>query len=114
MNLDGKGNAERKVKVMSIMETWLRGHVKDGAQPTQGQLLEAMRFATGTVSKPSGGLKGALGFGDNKVKRTDLPVFDVPPDVLQAYIRGYRAEHGGKTPTDEQVVAWWKKNKDRY
>jgi len=114
MDLDGKSNADRKRKVMGIMETWLRGHVKPGVQPTQSQLLEAMRFATGSVSQPQDGLKGMLFGGEKQTRRTDLPAFDVPPDILNAYVRGYRAEHGGRSPTDQQITAWWEKNKARY
>ncbi|PQM29399.1 hypothetical protein CVO77_00215 [Sphingopyxis lindanitolerans] len=114
MNLDGKQNADRKRKVMSIMETYLRGHVKEGAQPTQSQLNEAMRFATGSVQTPRGGIAGALGFGAKKTPRTDLPAFDVPSDIFNAYVRGYRAEHGGRSPTDQEIETWWNKNKGNY
>lgn len=113
MNLDGKLNAERRRKVFSIMETWLRGHVKEGQQPTQDQLNAAMRFATGNVVQPATGIKGALFGGDAKTPRVDLPVFDVPPDILQAYVRAFRAETG-RTPTDGQIVKWWDENRDRY
>lgn len=114
MNLDGKQNADRKRKVYNIMETWLRGHVKEGQQPTQSQLNEAMRFATGSIRKPQGGLKGYVFGGEKEIPRTDLPEFDVPSDVLTAFIRGYRAEHGGRSPTSEEIVTWWDKNKGRY
>lgn len=113
MNLSGKKNAQRKAKVMGIMETWLRSYVKPGVQPTQGQYMEALRFATGSIEKPQGGIKGAIFGGTKEIPRTDLPVFDVPPDVLQAIIRAYRAETG-KRPTDQQIVQIYEKNKGRY
>ena len=113
MNLDGKKNEGRRAKVTGIMETWLRGHVKPGVQPTQSQLMEAMRFATGNIVKPATGIKGALFGGETETPRANLPVFDVPPDILQAFVRGYRAETG-RTPTDDQIVDWWDKNKGRY
>lgn len=113
MNLDGKKNAPRKAKVMGIMETWLRADVKPGVQPTQGQYLEALRFATGSVKKPQGGLKGAIFGGVKETPRTELPVFNVPPDVIQAIQRAYRAETG-RLPTDQQIVEIYEKNKGRY
>lgn len=113
MSLSGKANAPRKVKVMGIMETWLRAYVKPGVQPTQSQYLEALRFATGSIEKPQGGIKGAIFGGTKEIPRTDLPVFDVPPDILQAIIRAYRAETG-RRPTDQQIVEIYEKNKGRY
>lgn len=113
MALEGKPNAERKVRVVGIMENWLRGHVKPGVQPTQDQLLEALRFATGSVSRPAGGLKGALGFGDTEVRRTDLPVYQIPSDVRRAIMRAWTAEKG-RPPTDQQIVDFYNSNKARF
>lgn len=98
MNLTGdtRKAKERRVVVTGIMETYLRGHVKPGQQPTQAQLFEAMRFATGNV-------KGT------ETPRSDFPVYkEVPPDILQAIIRAYRAETG-KPPTDGQIISIYRK-----
>lgn len=99
MELSGRENTLRKVRVTAIMETYLRGHVKPGVQPTQPQLMEALRFATGSVGE---------------VKRADMPVFAIPPDHVQAIIRAWRAEHNGATPTDQQVVDHYNRHKARY
>lgn len=98
MNLTGdtKRAKERRVVVTGIMETYLRGHVKPGQQPTQAQLMEAMRFATGNVA-------------GTDTPRSEFPVYkEVPPDILQAIVRAYRAETG-RNPTDGQIISIYRK-----